>query len=627
MKKFLFVLSIFIFTISCAQKDFQNTISDKEEFLKLAGKPLTDKFTNIKSVKIVYDFPAKKLYFFNSVKFTYHKDFCEQILKFNPAHENFNAVSYNATNKRTYLLANLNFIEKSDDWTVELAASDEMNSQMLQFFFNEIKKNVYFGEKLKFYLNTPRLIAENEKIPFKIPVVFSDFIFQNLTEQSIQKGSAIGILKFYDLKNKADFYPNENEIIIINKTPEIIPDVKAIVVTEFQTPLSHLVLLAKNRKIPLYVDKTAFENKKFKNLAGKNVEMSVSENDYKIAETTKPMIIDKKKAKIILQKNLTVKNILDLNLNLPANPQNIIGSKASNLAYLKIIEKNLKSFKTPEYAYAIPFYYYDEHIKNNQLENKISEILSLPKNSEQIKIKLKELRKSIKSFKVNPELLALVYEKLNAQSEFKKFKFRSSTNSEDLDGFNGAGLYDSKSATLGDSEKTIEKAIVEVWASFWNERAFREREIYNIDQLSGAMGILIHRSFPDELANGVLITKNIYREKYKGITVNVQKGENSVVMPDDGVTCDEFYAHNFNIDNYKISVDYRSTSNLNDKKPVLSLAEIEGLFKLSPKIEQQLFNIWKKNKVSTKKMPLDIEFKIVGTKRTLYIKQARAYID
>ena len=67
------------------------------------------------------------------------------------------------------------------------------------------------------------------------------------------------------------------------------------------------------------------------------------------------------------------------------------------------------------------------------------------------------------------------------------------------------------------------------------------------------MGSLVHRSFPDELANGVLITKNIYRSEYAGITVNVQKGENSVVKPEEGVSCDEFYAHSFNIPNYKMS--------------------------------------------------------------------------
>ncbi|KFC18115.1 PEP/pyruvate-binding domain-containing protein [Epilithonimonas lactis] len=621
---FYFLTSVFFF----AQKDFVHSITQKQQFINLAGKPLTDKFTNIKSVKVVYDHPSKKIYFFNSVKYKYHHNFCEEVLGFPAGLESFNDVSYNGTGYRRYLLGNLNYIEKSDDWVLELAASDQMNAQLIQFFFNEVKKNVFFGSKVKFYLSTPRLIALNQKQTLKIPTVYSDFIFQNLTEQSVEKGSAIGILKKYDLKSNPKFYPNENEIIIINSTPEIIPNVKAIIVTEFQTPLSHLVLLAKNRNIPLYVDTEAFEKSKINNLIDKKVELVVNDDNYKLNLTTKPIKITKAKPRITLTKNLEVKELIDLNKTLPQSPQNIIGSKATNLGLLKIVEKELKNFKTPEYAYAIPFYYYDEHIKNNHFDKEISEILALPKDSIRlIDEKLKALRKTIKKSKVDPELINLVTNTLNQQSEFKNFKFRSSTNAEDLAGFNGAGLYDSKSAKLGDSLKTVEKAILDVWASFWNERAYHEREIFNIDHLSCAMGILVHRSFPDELANGVLITKNIYRKEYKGITVNVQKGEESVVKPEIGVTCDEFYVHNFNYLDNKLSVDYRSTSSLNDKKPILKTSEIETLFKISPKIESRMYSLWKKYKIADKQMPLDIEFKIVGANRTLYIKQARAYMD
>ena len=628
MKKFLILFYLLTNVFFFAQKDFVHSITQKQQFINLAGKPLTDKFTNIKSVKVVYDYSARKIYFFNSIKYKYHHNFCEEVLGYSNDLGAFNDASYNATNDRAFLLGNLKYIEKSDDWVLELAASDQMNAQLIQFFFNEVKKNVFFGPKVKFYLSTPRLIALNQKQPLKIATVYSDFIFQNLTEQSVEKGSAIGILKKYDLKTNPKFYPKDNEIIIINSTPEIIPNVKAIIVTEFQTPLSHLVLLAKNRNIPLYVDTEVFNKSKINALIDKKVELTVTDDNYKIALSSKPIKILKARPRIILKKNLDIKDLLDLSKTLPENPQNIIGSKATNLELLKIVEKEVKSFKTPEFAYAIPFYYYDEHIRNNHFDKEINEILSMPKDSiKLIDEKLKALRKTIKKSKVNPELITLVTNTLSQQNEFKNFKFRSSTNAEDLAGFNGAGLYDSKSAILGDSVKTVEKAILDVWASFWNERAFHEREIFNIDHQSCAMGILIHRSFPDELANGVLITKNIYRREYQGITVNVQKGEESVVKPEFGVTCDEFYCHNFNYLDNKLSVDYRSTSSLNNKKPVLKTSEIETLFRISPKIEGKMYTLWKKYKIASKPMPLDIEFKIVGDDRTLYIKQARAYMD
>lgn len=627
LKKSLLLL-LFISVVISAQKNYYTQILKKSQFVELQGEPLNDKFANLKSVKVVWDFPNKKLYFFNSKKFKYHHNFCEDILGFNDGLGSFNDQSYNPTNNRKYLLANLNFIEKSDDWVLELAASDEMNAEMVNLFFNEVKKNVYFKDKLKFYLNTPRLMKLKELGKIKIASVYSDFIFKNITEQSIEFGKTVGIFRKYDLQKKEKFNPKSNEIVLINTTPEIIPDVKGIIVTEFQTPLSHLVLLAKNRNIPVYVLTDAWNNEKINSLVGKKVEFSVTNYDYILKPTTLPISATKAREKIVLKKDLSVKNLVNLNEKAPLNGQNFIGSKALNLAYLKELSKELKTFKTPEYAYAIPFYFYEEHIKENNLQPKIDELLSTPKDSlDLIKSRLKDIRKSFKNSKVNPKLIEEITQTLGKQNDFKNFKFRSSTNAEDLEGFNGAGLYDSKSAILGDSNKTVEKAILEVWSSFWNERAFLERELFNIDHKSCAMGVLIHRSFPDELANGVLISKNLYRSEYEGITVNVQKGETSVVQPEKGVTCDEFYVHNFNYMDNKLSIDYRSTSSLNDKKPILTELEIKNLFSIARNLERKLNSIWKSKKIAKKFHPIDIEFKIVGEKRELYIKQIRAFMD
>lgn len=216
--------------------------------------------------------------------------------------------------------------------------------------------------------------------------------------------------------------------------------------------------------------------------------------------------------------------------------------------------------------------------------------------------------------------------KLNAafkNAAFKNFRFRSSTNAEDLDNFNGAGLYDSKTGILGDSIKTFEKAIKQVWASVWNEASYNERELFGIDQQNIAMGVLVHRSFPDELANGVVITKNIFRTNFSGITVNVQKGENSVVKPEKGEVCEQFIIYHFNTgtSDADFDVDYTSNSNLNNNEPILNRKEINNLFVVSKKIEEKMYRYWRKNRYH----PVDIEFKIVGENRDLYIKQVRPF--
>lgn len=627
MKNILLFLFIIFSVLSYSQDNYVHSITKKQQFLNLSGKPLTDKFTNMKSVKVVYDYGAKKMYFFNSTRYTYHYDFCSQVLGYGQEIGEFNKESYNPTNKRTYLLANINYLEDSDDWVMELAASDEMNAGLINFFFNEVNKNVFFKDKLKFYLNSPHVIGLNSKKTLKIPAVFSDFIFKRITEQSIENASNVGILKKYDLQKKQDFNPKSDEIIIINTTPEFIPTVRGIIITELQTPLSHLVLLAKNRNIPVYVDTKVWDKQSVNNLLGKKVELITKENSYSLKASQKPIPAKKAVKEIILKKDLSVTNLVDLETTTPLNIVNSIGSKATNLGLLKQIQKELKSYKTPEYAFAIPFYYFDQHIKDNHFQDKINALYAIPKDSVKLLEKeLKTFRKTVKSSKVNPELLKKIEEKLNAQSDFKNFRFRSSTNAEDMEGFNGAGLYDSKTAIIGDADKTIEKAILDVWSSFWNFRAFQERDLFGINHESCAMGVLVHRSFPDEKANGVLVTRNLYRNQYVGITVNVQLGEESVVKPEPGVTCDEFYCHNFNGFGSFV-VDYRSTSSLNNGKPILTETEIKKLFDISPVLERKLYLLWQKRKMAKRSYPLDIEFKYLGDEKQLYIKQARAYMD
>ena len=124
-------------------------------------------------------------------------------------------------------------------------------------------------------------------------------------------------------------------------------------------------------------------------------------------------------------------------------------------------------------------------------------------------------------------------------------RFRSSTNCEDLGGFTGAGLYDSQSGDPNDPSRPVADAVRAVWASVWGFRAFEEREYRSISHGEVGMAVLVHRSFPDEAANGVAITANIFDPMgiEPGYYINAQAGDVSVVLPPEGVTSDQFIYH------------------------------------------------------------------------------------
>ncbi|MEG2102411.1 MAG: PEP/pyruvate-binding domain-containing protein, partial [Flavobacterium sp.] len=440
--------------------------------------------------------------------------------------------------------------------------------------------------------------------------------------QEVVSGSNIGILKQYKIKDLESRKPNSNEIVILDGTPDVLPNVRGIIVNELQTPLSHLVLLGKNRKIPIMAYTKVFKDTNINKLLSKKVELKIEVDTFFIKETDKKIVekVNSKKKKLTIDN--TVTDLVDLS-KIPKKGVNYIGSKAQNMAYLIAVSKEIP-FKTPENAHAIPFYFYTKHIQKESISPLISELLTSTKKDSAVWVnkQLKKIRDAIKKEPVDPVLIAKLNETFK-NAQFKNFRFRSSTNAEDLDDFNGAGLYDSKTGILGDSIKTFEKAIKQVWASVWNEASYNERELFGIDQHNIAMGVLVHRSFPDELANGVIITKNIFRENFPGITVNIQKGENSVVKPEKGEICEQFVAYHFNsgTNDDDFDIDYTSISNLNNNEPLLSRKEMSRLFLVSSKIEEKMYRYWRKNTYH----PVDIEFKIVGENRDLYIKQVRPF--
>jgi hypothetical protein len=123
-------------------------------------------------------------------------------------------------------------------------------------------------------------------------------------------------------------------------------------------------------------------------------------------------------------------------------------------------------------------------------------------------------------------------------------RFRSSSSVEDIEGFNGAGLYTSYTGYLhpellddpNDQDKTIERAILRAWSSYWSFEAFEERSLARIDDLSGAMGLTVHARFDDDLEenNGVATFTFLPGGGPDDavVEINVQDGPVAVTNPD-----------------------------------------------------------------------------------------------
>jgi pyruvate,water dikinase len=555
--------------VAAEDPDWAPALGCDADFRALASEPIDASIPGALSLKTVLDrVTGNTLHFQNSKRFPIHYAFASTHLSgaglpVVPPLAQFNTTEYYSPDRR-FLLGAVTWYQEPDVWAYEISPYDTASAAMVQTAYEAIAAAAWFGPKLVFHPTSEAIELEAALLPASVKVMHTEELFAGITYQALNVATAIGRLRFTTAA-EAEIGPLDfRDLVVLDSIPNDIGVVAGIITATFQTALSHINVLSQNRGTPNMALLGVFEDPTLRALDGRWVELRVGLFDWSVREVTqaesdawweanKPAAIAVPSMDLSVTALTDIEDVLDLARGLgPALAAAIpaFGGKGSHYGAFHAMDSfddGSPIVPVPK-AFAIPLYYYVQHLTQNGLDADIAALLADPQVAADPLYRdaaLEALRDKIALAPIDPAFLAAVLAKLGSDYPGVRMRFRSSTNGEDLDGFTGAGLYTSKSGDPDDPDSPVDVAIKEVWASVWTSRAFQEREYRSIDHTGIGMALLVHQSFPDEQANGVALTGNPFNTSglEPGFFVNVQTGELSVVKPEPGVTTDSFIYH------------------------------------------------------------------------------------
>ena len=459
----------------------------------------------------------------------------------------------------------------------------------------------------------------------RINLVFDGDVYSGINFLALNPEEGYGLLQV----READDRPHPRNIVIYEALPNELPRVAGIITTVPQTPLSHVNLRAVQDGIPNAYIRNIRNDPAVSPLIGSYVRYEVTDSGWDLRAATKEEVDAHYEASRpqpqTPEQDLSVTGIAPLN-EIGFDDWRAFGVKAANVAVLGTLD--LPEGTVPE-GFAIPFHFYDEFMKANGFYGAITEMLADEDFQTDFDVQddmLDDLRDDIEDGDT-PQWIIDALTAMHAEFPAgQSLRYRSSTNNEDLPGFNGAGLYDSKTQNPEETEEDgIDKSLKGVFASLWTFRAFTEREFHRIDHLAAAMGVLVHPNYKDELANGVAVSFDlIYGQdpiygRDDRYYVNTLVGEDLVTNPEAHSIPEELLLRRGH-DTYIVL----STSNLVEPGELLmSDAQLTQLRDYLTTIHDHFEGLYDPG--SDEPFAMEIEFKITS-EDALAIKQARPWV-
>jgi hypothetical protein len=463
---------------------------------------------------------GNKIYYVNKKRYKFHKDFVNGTYLSLERGKEFFDNNYLKPNRR-FILGTLAYQSPIKRWTFEYWEGDLIPADQIELTYEVINKS--FFAPVAFKPNSLRQ-EEASRTLAKVQSVLQSDIAKEQAYQALNIAKGLGrihIIPKLDDHVEIGF----NEILVLDEVPVQLPPVAGIITSQPSTPLSHINLLAKGWGIPNAYIKNAKEL--LKQYDGWWVSFETLRENYTIKRADMNQLREyqrRQAERLDVMKpryNLSETRLLSL-AQQRSRSSLAYGGKSANLG--EVLNARLPGIVVPN-GFTIPFYYYDDFIKRNSLYDTIFGLLNDQKfvhDPAYRREKLVQLRQTIEGAEFDPKLRQMVLQKVAREYDGKGLFVRSSSNSEDLPNFSGAGLYTTVPNVRG--EQQLIDAIKKVWASLWNFEAYEARERASVDHSKIFMAVLLQEGINSE-SSGVMISTDPFDNENKGaIYISAKRG-------------------------------------------------------------------------------------------------------
>jgi hypothetical protein len=520
-------LSVVLMVIAVSAAHAQNVpnslpaIKSRAEFDRIARVYNSETPNPLAHIMFVIDRrDQNRIYYVNSRRYTFHKDFVNGTYLSLERGKEFFENNYLKANRR-FILGTLAYQTTVKRWTFEFWEGDLIPTDLIKLTAEVVNKTFY--EPVAYKPNSLRQEEASAALTGLERVLQSE-IASEQGYQGLNMASGIGRIHIID-KLDEHVEIGANEILVLSEVPLNLPPVAGIILTKPSTPLSHVNLLAKSWGIPNAYIKDA--DKLLKQYDTWWVSFETRRDNYLIKRADLTQIKEYQRREAERLKLMTPRFNLDekrLAALSEQRAQSVItyGAKSANLG--EVMNARVPGISVPA-GFTIPFYYYDQFARDNGLDDLITYLRDDQKfvhDPAYRREKLTALRERFQKGKFSAELRAEILRRVAREFPDKGLFVRSSSNTEDLPNFSGAGLYDTVPNVRGDD--AIIEAVKTVWASLWNFEAYEARERAGIDHAKVFMAVLLQEGINSE-SSGVMITTDPFDKDNRGtIYISAKKG-------------------------------------------------------------------------------------------------------